>query len=93
MPILFNKKFERIESNFDFNNLLDYVDNFNEIIIGLSPTAEGVLTSNLIFDTIKKEKPNINISSLAIGIPMGSSIDYMDQLTISYAIKNRKDIK
>lgn len=93
VPPIFNSKFERINNNFDFTFLLDYVDNFNEIVISISPTAEGVLTSNLIFDTIKKEKSKVNISKLAIGIPIGSSIDYIDQLTLSYAIKNRKDIK
>lgn len=93
VPSIFNSKFERINKSFDFSFLLDYIKDFNEVVISISPTAEGVLTSNLIFDTIKKEKPEVNISKLAIGIPIGSSIDYMDQLTLSYAIKNRKDIK
>ncbi|MBD5422910.1 MAG: toprim domain-containing protein [Mycoplasma sp.] len=93
VPILFSKNFERTKDDYNFSSLIEYVDNFNEIIIGLSPTPEGVLTSNLVFDKIKKEKPNILVSKLAIGIPLGTSVDYMDKLTMSYAIQNRKDIK
>lgn len=93
IPILYSKKFTLIKPEFDFTFLLSYIDNFDEIIISLSPIVEGVMTSNLIFDTIKKHKPNIKISQLAIGIPLGSTINYMDQLTMTHALKNRKDIK
>ncbi len=93
VPQLFTKKFERINSNFEMDFLIDYINQFDEVIIALSPTPEGVLTSNLIFDTIKKSKPNIYISQLAIGIPMNSQIDYVDKLTLSQALKNRKEIK
>lgn len=93
VPILYTKKFTLINPEFDFTFLLSYIDQFEEIIISLSPTAEGVLTSNLIFDTIKKNNSNIKISQLAIGIPLGSTIDYIDQMTINHAFKNRKDIK
>ncbi len=93
VPQLFTKKFERIEKNFNFNFLLEYINNFDEIIISLSPTPEGILSSNYIVDIIRKEKPKIKISKLAIGIPIGSSIDYIDQFTISHALKNREDIK
>ena len=44
-------------------------------------------------DEIIKNVPHIKVSQLSIGIPFGASIDYIDQLTMSYAIKNRKDIK
>lgn len=93
IPILYTKKFTLVNPPFDFSFLLSYINEFDEIIISLSPTAEGVMTSNLIFDTIKKNKANIKISQLAIGVPLGSTIDYMDQLTITHAFRNRKDIK
>ena len=93
IPQLFTKKFERININLDFSFLIEYIENFDEIILALSPTPEGIMSANFIFDTIKKEKPKTNISKLAIGVPIGSHLDYMDQLTMSYAIKNRKDIK
>ena len=92
VPQLFNKKFEKIESNFNFDFLNSYITSFDEIVIALSPTPEGVLSANYIFDIIKNKNQKIKISKLAIGVPMGATIDYMDQLTLSYAIKNRKDI-
>lgn len=92
VPVLFSKKFEQVK-NFDFSFLNNYVNSFDEIIIGISPTPEGIITSNFIYDSIKKVYPNKQISKLAVGIPLGTSLDYMDQLTMSYAIKNRKNIK
>lgn len=90
IPILFNKKFHQLD--YDFTFLLDYLSNFEEVIIGISSTAEGILTSNLIFETIRK-KSNIKISKLATGIPLGSNIEYVDQVTLSHALRNRKDIE
>ena len=93
IPYLVNKKFENINTDFDFDFFVEYASNFDEIIIAISPTPEGILTSNLIFDKIKKEKPNLLVSSFGIGVPIGSSINNIDQLTISQALKNRKEIK
>lgn len=93
IPILFNKKLELIVENLNIDFLIKYINHFDEIIIALSPTVEGVFTTNYLCEQIKKNYPKKHISSLSIGIPMGSSIDFMDQLTLSYAIKNRKDIE
>lgn len=93
IPNLFNKKFEKInENNFNIDFFLKYIKDFNEIIIAISPDVEGVLTSNFIFDKIKENYPMKNVTKLAIGLPIGSSVDYVDEKTFSYALKNRKDI-
>ena len=69
------------------------INQFKEIIIGISPNQQGILTTNYLLNEINKNVPHIKVSQLSIGIPFGASIDYIDQLTMSYAIKNRKDIK
>lgn len=91
IPILFNSKFEK--NNYDFDVFLKYIKQFDEVLITISPTAQGLLTIDLIIQKIKEKEIDIKISQLATGIPIGSSIDYIDKLTMKYAIKNRKDVE
>ncbi len=92
-PQLFNEKLVQKKITFDWSPFFDYLKEFEEIIIGISPNQQGILTINYLLEEINKNIPHIKVSQLAIGIPFGVSIDYIDQLTMSYAIKNRKDIK
>ncbi len=86
-PILFNNKFEK-HVNFDISNLLEYSSNFDEIIIALSATIEGILTANFIDEQLSSK---VKVSHLANGVPVGASIEYIDKLTFQYALKNRKE--
>lgn len=59
----------------------------NEIILALPSTMDGETTS---FYVAKKLKSfDIKISSIARGIPLGSDLEYMDELTIGRSIIRR----
>jgi recombination protein RecR len=60
-----------------------------EIIIALSFTTEGDLTTNYIVEQLKEKLANIKISRIAYGLPIGAEIEYADPKTLSFAIKNR----
>ena len=38
------------------------------------------------------ENKNIKITRIATGIPMGTDIDYIDAMTLEFALEGRKDI-
>lgn len=59
-----------------------------EIIIALSPCAEGDLLSLKIKKALKNKK--IKITRLARGLPTGADIGYADAKTLEAALKNRK---
>jgi recombination protein RecR len=61
-----------------------------ELILATSATIEGQITNNYIHDNITN--PNIKFSILAQGIPVGGEIDYLDEVTLSTALKLRKQI-
>ena len=61
-----------------------------EIIIATSPTLDGEMTA-LYLDKVLKEK-GILVTRLAHGLPMGSSLDYADDLTLIKALDNRRKI-
>ncbi len=60
-----------------------------EVIIALSFTTEGELTTNYIVEKLKEKIVNIKISRIAYGLPTGAEIEYADPKTLSFAIKNR----
>lgn len=58
-----------------------------EIIIATSATMDGEMTA-LYLNKVLKDK-NVLVTRLAHGLPMGASLDYADELTLSKALSNR----
>ena len=65
--------------------------NFREIIIATNPTVEGESTAVYLAKILKNFK--IKLTRLAMGLPVGSDIDYADQVTIRKALEGRIEIK
>ena len=74
-----------------FDKLLNRADSVQEIIIALSSTMDGEITSLYISKLL--ETKGVKVTRLASGLPMGSSLDYADDLTLIQALTNRKEIK
>lgn len=75
----------------NIDKLVSRVDNNSrEIIIATSPTIDGEMTA-LYLNKILKDK-NVLVTRLAHGLPMGSSLDYADELTLIKAFDNRRKI-
>ena len=74
-----------------FDKLLNRADSVQEIIIALSSTMDGEMTSLYISKLL--ETKGVKVTRLASGLPMGSSLDYADDLTLIQALANRKEIK
>ena len=75
----------------NIDNLIKIVNNYNEIIIALDPNSEGDTTTLYLIDILKEF--NVKTSRLARGIPVGSSFDYVDEITLSHSIEDRIEIK
>ena len=69
-------------------NRLD--ENIKEVIIATNPTREGETTALFLAKLLAKE--NINATRIANGLPMGSNIDYADELTLLKSLEGRKKI-
>lgn len=66
-------------------------NNITEVILGLSATVDGQSTAHYIVDQI--DNPDIKITRLAHGMPVGGELDYMDDGTISTALRARGHLK
>lgn len=61
-----------------------------EVVLALSQTPEGEATVAYIMDRLQRF--NLKISVLAQGMPVGSSLEYMDRVTLMKALVNRKQL-
>ncbi len=66
--------------------------NITEIIMGFNPTVEGESTIIYLKKIIKEKFPQIKITRLSRGLPMGGDLEYADEITLSSALKNRNQI-
>jgi recombination protein RecR len=58
-----------------------------ELILALNPTVEGDATANYL--TQKLSSLGLPISRLASGLPMGSELEFADQITLGKAFEGR----
>lgn len=59
-----------------------------EVIIATNPTMEGDTTA-LYLNKVLKKYPELTITRLANGLPMGGNLDYADEVTLTRAFTGR----
>jgi len=60
-----------------------------EIILALTPSVEGDTTSLYIGKLLT---PFTKVTRIAYGLPMGSELEYVDDVTLARALEGRRDI-
>ena len=65
-------------------------DNVAEIILALNPDMAGETTMLYLERQLRLLNPQIKITRLARGLPMGSDMQYADEITLGSALKNRQ---
>lgn len=71
--------------------LVGRLENVQEVILALDSTLEGDATSLYLKEEL--EKLGIEVSRLALGLPLGSSLDFVDEGTLSQAIAGRRRLQ
>lgn len=61
-----------------------------EIVLALNATVEGQTTAHYITDRLKGQ--GISVSRLAHGVPVGGELDYLDEGTLTAAIRQRRPV-
>ena len=74
----------------DIAKLIRRVDeeSIQEVILALSLTVDGQSTAHFIMDQL--DGRNITVTKLAQGVPVGGELDYLDDGTITTALKARR---
>ena len=71
------------------SSLLSRLENVNEIIIALGATVDGQATAHYVAEQVRKINPEIKITRLAYGVPIGGEVEYLDDSTLATAMKSR----
>lgn len=72
-----------------FSRLTEH-DEIKEVIVATNQTAEGNATALYISRLLSPS--GIKVTRLASGLPMGSDIEFADDLTLASALKGRKTV-
>ncbi len=74
------------------HELLERIDQetINEVIIATSPSVEGEATAMFLARLIKPL--DIRVTRIAYGIPMGSDLETVDEITLGKALQGRREI-
>ena len=66
------------------------LDNVVEIILATSATVDGQTTAHYVAERL--EGCEVKVSRLAHGVPVGGELDYLDDGTLSAALKARRAV-
>lgn len=61
-----------------------------EVIVATNPTTEGEATANYIARLIKPL--GVRVTRIAMGMPVGSDLEFVDEVTMDKAMSNRHEI-
>jgi recombination protein RecR len=62
----------------------------SEVILATNPTVEGEATAVYISRLLKPL--GLKVSRIAMGIPVGSDLDFADEVTMSKSLENRREL-
>ncbi len=65
-------------------------NDIKEVVMATNPTVEGEATAMYISKLLKPL--GVKVSRLAFGIPIGSALEYADEVTLFKALENRSEI-
>lgn len=65
-------------------------ENIQEVILALNPSVEGEATTLYLAKLLKPFE--IKVSRIALGIPVGSDLEYADEITLARALEGRREL-
>jgi recombination protein RecR len=72
------------------DQLLRRAREFSEIVLAMNATVEGQTTAHYVTDRLADT--GVKITRLAHGVPVGGELDYLDEGTLSQALRARTEI-
>ncbi|MHB8241278.1 MAG: recombination mediator RecR [Solirubrobacteraceae bacterium] len=63
-----------------------------EVVLATNPTTTGEATALHIAEELHARAPQIKLTRLASGLPVGSDLEYADEVTLGKAFAGRRDV-
>lgn len=65
-------------------------ESVHEIVMATNPTAQGEATASFLANLVLER--GIKVSRIALGVPMGGDLKYMDSMTLKHSIQSRTQV-
>jgi recombination protein RecR len=63
-----------------------------EVVVATNATTTGEATALYIADTLRERAPSVAVTRLASGLPVGSDLEYADEITLGRAMRARREL-
>lgn len=63
-----------------------------EVVLATNPTTTGEATALHIAEQLRREVPDVAVTRLASGLPVGSDLEYADEVTLGKAFAGRRAV-
>jgi recombination protein RecR len=63
-----------------------------EVVIATNPTTTGEATALHIAAGLREQSPDVAVTRLASGLPVGADLEYADELTLGRALVGRRAV-
>jgi recombination protein RecR len=73
--------------------LLDRVNGeVSEVVLATNPTTTGEATAQQIATQLRERGPEVTITRLASGLPVGADLEHADEVTLGRALSGRRSV-
>jgi recombination protein RecR len=63
-----------------------------EVVLATNPTTTGEATALHIAEELRARAPGVTVTRLASGLPVGSDLEYADEVTLGKALAGRRAV-
>jgi recombination protein RecR len=67
-------------------------EEIREVVLATNPTTTGEATALHIADQLRERSPDVTVTRLASGLPVGADLEYADELTLGRAFVGRRRV-
>ena len=73
-----------------YRRVVDPSHPIREVVLATNPTTTGEATALHIADTLRDRAPDVVVTRLASGLPVGGDLEYADEVTLGKAFAGRR---
>ncbi len=73
-----------------YHRVLDPAQPISEVVLATNPTTTGEATALHIADVLRVRAPDVVVTRLASGLPVGGDLEYADEVTLGKAFAGRR---
>ena len=67
-------------------------DGVREVVVATNSTTTGEATALYIADALRERAPDVAVTRLASGLPVGADLEYADEVTLGKALRGRREL-